>query len=94
MDTTNQSGPLTDLEQLSYEDALSRLEDIVAHLERGDLSLELSMQRFEDGIALSRICAQKLTAAEGKIQKLVDGGGGDLCVEPLAAAAGDDGAQR
>lgn len=84
MDNPTQTATVTEVEQLSYEDALARLEDIVYHLERGDLSLEMSMQRFEDGIALSRVCARKLTVAETRIQKLVEGDGGDLFVEPLA----------
>ncbi|MBM3464022.1 MAG: exodeoxyribonuclease VII small subunit [Armatimonadetes bacterium] len=74
----------TEFDTLSYEEALSRLEDIVTHLERGDLPLEASMRRFEDGIALSRVCASRLAAAEGRIQKLVEGEGGALRLEPLA----------
>lgn len=87
MDSQNQLQSFSELEQLSYEEALVRLEEIVAHLERGDLSLELSMQRFEDGIALSRVCARKLAVAEAKIQKLVDGDNGDMFVEPVTPAA-------
>lgn len=87
MDSPNQAQSFADLEQLSYEEALARLEEIVNHLERGDLSLEASMQRFEDGIVLSRVCARKLAVAEAKIQKLVDGDGGDLYVEPIASTA-------
>lgn len=85
MDSTNPTQSSADPNALSYEEALARLEAIVQHLERGDLSLESSMQQFEDGIALSRVCARKLAVAEAKIQKLVDGENGDLRVEPLDA---------
>lgn len=72
-----------DLEKLGYEEALARLEDVVSQLERGDLTLEASMRRFEDGITLSRVCAGRLSAAEGRIQKLVEGEGGALQLEPI-----------
>jgi exodeoxyribonuclease VII small subunit len=91
MDTQNPSESLAALEQLSYEEALARLESIVSHLERGDLSLEASMERFEDGIALSRVCAKKLAVAEARIQKLVDGANGEMYVEPIAAGGSQPG---
>jgi exodeoxyribonuclease VII small subunit len=74
------------MDELTYEAALSRLEDIVRQLERGELSLEDSMLRFEDGIGLSRTCASKLAAAEGRISRLVDEGGG-LRLAPLTLEA-------
>lgn len=89
MDSPNPTESLATLDELSYEEALSRLEAIVSHLERGDLSLEVSMDRFESGIALSRICARKLAVAEAKIQKLVDGDSGDMYVEPIAPSASE-----
>jgi len=70
-------------ESLGYEEALARLEEIVSHLERGDLTLEASMRRFEDGIALSRVCAAHLENAEGRIQRLLEGEGGAPRLEPL-----------
>jgi exodeoxyribonuclease VII small subunit len=76
----------TAMEDLTYEAALSRLEDIVRHLERGDLSLEDSMLRFEDGIALSRVCASRLSSAEARISRLVDEGG-TLRLVPLQVEA-------
>lgn len=66
----------------TYEEALSRLESIVASLERGDLDLEESMRRFEEGIRCSRLCAERLTAAEARIRKLVETEEGDLRLEP------------
>lgn len=70
-------------ENLGYEEALARLEEIVNHLERGDLTLEASMRRFEDGIALSRVCATHLESAEGRVQRLLEGEGGTPRLEPL-----------
>lgn len=87
MEPANATESLADLEALSYEDALGRLETLVSQLERGEQSLESAMRQFESGIALSRVCARKLAVAEAKIQKLVDGDGSDLRVEPLESAA-------
>jgi exodeoxyribonuclease VII small subunit len=57
-----------------FEKQLTALENVVERLERGDLSLEESLQLFEEGIKLSDACKKELEAAEGKIQLLVDRG--------------------
>lgn len=55
----------------SYEEALSRLEEIVQGLERGELSLEESLTLFEEGIRLAKYCNGKLDSAEGRLQILL-----------------------
>ncbi len=57
--------------QLKFEEALARLEAIVAQLERGELSLEDSMAKFEEGMKLNKLCQAKLKEAEQKIEKLI-----------------------
>jgi exodeoxyribonuclease VII small subunit len=57
-----------------FEKQLKALESVVQRLEQGDLSLEESVQLFEEGIKLSDGCKKELEAAEGKIQLLVDRG--------------------
>jgi exodeoxyribonuclease VII small subunit len=57
-----------------FEKQLRALESVVERLEQGDLSLEESVQLFEEGIKLSDECKKELEAAEGKIQLLVDRG--------------------
>lgn len=54
-----------------FERALSRLEEVVARLEKGDLPLEESLAAFEEGMTLSRHCQQRLDAAEQRIEELV-----------------------
>jgi len=69
-------------ENLPFEDALTRLEAIVATLESGEPSLETSLALFEEGIALSRRCNKRLDTAERRLELLVgQDAGGD--VEPL-----------
>jgi exodeoxyribonuclease VII small subunit len=57
-----------------FEKQLTALEAVVERLEQGDLSLEESVQLFEEGMKLSDACKKELEAAEGKIQLLVDRG--------------------
>ena len=57
-----------------FEKQLRALESVVERLEQGDLSLEESVQLFEEGIKLSDACKKELEGAEGKVQLLVDRG--------------------
>lgn len=56
---------------VKFEEALARLETIVAELERGELPLEDSMRIFEDGIKLSKVCLKMLDDAERRVEILV-----------------------
>jgi len=70
-------------ETIKFEKALERLEEIVARLEDGDLELEKSLQMFEEGIKMAKICQSRLSAAEKKIEKLVKDNMGDISTEPI-----------
>ena len=67
----------------SFEEALSRLEEIVTELEEGELDLEGALEKFEEGIELSQFCARKLTQAEEKVKKLVKSAKGEFKTEPF-----------
>ncbi len=56
---------------MDFEKKLSRLEEIVNKMEKGDLALEESLKLFEEGVRLSRECHQKLNEAESKVKLLV-----------------------
>jgi exodeoxyribonuclease VII small subunit len=58
------------IEDMTYEQALNELEEIVTNLESDDHSLEQALAMFEHGQALARHCAQLLEKAEIKIQEL------------------------
>lgn len=62
----------------TFEEALKRLENIVAELEKENVDLETSLKLFEEGIMLSRTCARKLEEAEKKIELLTREEGGRL----------------
>lgn len=58
---------------MSFEEALIKLEETVSQLEQGDaLTLDESLQAFEEGIRLTRLCREKLDAAELRVQQLVE----------------------
>lgn len=55
-----------------FERSLDELEGLVAKLEKGDLSLDDSLQAFERGIALYRSCHSALETAELRVKQLLD----------------------
>ena len=57
-------------EDLSFEDAYNRLEDMVRRLEEGGLSLSEATRLFEEGMHLARICNELLSSAEMRITRL------------------------
>ena len=60
-------------EEMSFEEALIKLEEAVAQLEQGEtLTLDESLQVYEEGIRLTRLCREKLDAAELRVQQLVE----------------------
>ncbi len=78
-------------EELGFEAALERLEGLVERLESGQLPLETALSAFEEGVSLTRRCADQLGRAERRIESLTREG--DRLVErPLAENAPDEGA--
>ena len=76
--------PRTPVEQLSFEQALAELEEIVAKLEAGNVELEVSIGLYERGQALKTHCEQLLQRAEAKVEKLIlDSSGAPTGTEPL-----------
>jgi exodeoxyribonuclease VII small subunit len=74
----------TEAEPADFEEALARLEGIVKELEKGDLPLESSLARYEQGVRLARFCTAKLEEAEKRIELLQINEAG----EPRRDAAG------
>ncbi len=55
----------------SFEQAMERLESIVADLESGDFPLEESLKKFEEGFALGKYCRDLLDRAQVRVEQLV-----------------------
>lgn len=64
--------------RLSFEQALARLEQLVAAIEQGKVSLEESIDKYAEGVELVKQCRAILDRAEKKIQLLGRGGDGQL----------------
>ncbi len=58
------------IENIKFEDALRRLEEIVRLLEGGDSALDTSLELFEEGVALVKLCNKQLDEAEQKVTML------------------------
>jgi len=57
-----------DNKEMTYEQALARLEEIVASLDKNDLPLDKALALFEEGTALATFCTEKLENAKQKIK--------------------------
>lgn len=76
--------PIVDL---SFEDALKRLEEIVRRLESGDASLDDAIALYAEGDRLRQQCEARLQSAQAKIEKIQLGRGGEPAgVAPFDAA--------
>ncbi|GAA4709793.1 exodeoxyribonuclease VII small subunit [Brevibacillus fulvus] len=58
--------------ELTFEEAMKRLEEVVNRLESGDIPLEEAIMLYQEGMKLSRICGLKLEAIEAQITQLLE----------------------
>lgn len=75
-----------DLQNLSFEEALAQLENIVRELESGRIKLDDAIAAYEKAVALKQLCENKLKAAQLKIEKIELGPDGELKTAPLDSA--------
>lgn len=66
------------MENINFDSALERLEDIVEQLESGHLALEASLALFEEGVRLSLFCQKELKKTDGRVQRLFKKLNGEL----------------
>lgn len=71
-------------EDLPFEQAMARLDELVADMENGETGLDRMIADFEEGIALVRVCTRKLNEIERRIEILVRKGG-ETVAEPFDA---------
>ncbi len=72
-----------ELKVKDFESALKSLEEIVSQLEGGDLTLDRSLELFEQGVKLSRFCSDKLEEAERKVEVLTRAADGTVKETPF-----------
>ena len=85
MSTDESKSETKAIEELSFEEALSQLDETVDALESGSLTLAQSMAMYERGMKLARVCNEMLTSAEMKITRIRTAYG-----EQMRMVEGDD----
>ena len=69
--------------EIKFEESLKKLEKIVEDLEKGDLSLDEALKKYQEGIELARLCSQRLENAKKKIDILVKNKKGEFELRPF-----------
>jgi exodeoxyribonuclease VII small subunit len=75
-------GVPADIAAMSFEDALSELEQIVRKLEGGQVKLDEAILSYERGAQLKRHCERKLNEAQQRVDRIVIGPDGAVTAEP------------
>lgn len=73
------------MSEITFEAAMTRLEEIVRALEGGNAPLDTSLALFEEGVSLVKFCNQKLDTAEQKVKILQRGEDGTLTETDMKA---------
>ncbi|MBQ8784446.1 MAG: exodeoxyribonuclease VII small subunit [Alphaproteobacteria bacterium] len=71
------------IENLSFEEALTRLESLVRELEAGKIKLDDAVSAYEQAVILKKFCENKLNEAKLKIEKIETASNGNLSLTPL-----------
>ena len=74
----------------TFESAMRQLDQIAQELEAGELSLDLAMKKFEEGIQLSRFCTKKLDETERRIAILLQDSDGSVQEVPFMENQAED----
>jgi len=73
-----------DKANISFEDSLKKLEEIVEELEKGKLSLDEALKLYEEGMVFSDKCMEKLNESKQKVEKLTREGNDKYSTEPFS----------
>ena len=76
---------MTDQKDITFKESMQKLETIANELEKGELSLDESVQKFEEGMELSKKCNEMLESAEKRINILIQNEG-EIQEEPFKRA--------
>lgn len=69
--------------EIKFEDAVKKLGKIVEDLEKGDLSLDEALKKYQEGLEMARVCTQKLDSAKKKIDTLSKNKKGEFELKPF-----------
>ena len=79
--------------EMRFEEALKKLEKIVEELEDGNLPLEESLEKYEEGMRLSKVCAKKLELAKKKVEILLKAEDGSVELKGFDEKAAEEDAK-
>jgi exodeoxyribonuclease VII small subunit len=85
---SSQSEP-SDAAPPAFEQSLAQLEELVGQLESGDLPLDAALRSFEQGVKLTRECQVALSAAQQKVQLLMQRDGSAVVADFDVASTSD-----
>jgi exodeoxyribonuclease VII small subunit len=71
-----------EISQMSFEDALAELEQIVRRLEAGQVKLDEAIQSYERGAQLKQHCERQLNEAQQRVERIVIAADGGISAEP------------
>ncbi len=71
-------------DEMSFEDSLKKLEEIVEELEKGELNLDEALKLYEEGMEFSDKCMEKLNETKQKVEKLSRDGKDKFQTEPFS----------
>ena len=72
------------VKEISFEDSLKKLEEIVEELEKGELSLDEALKLYEEGMEFSDKCMEKLNESKQKVEKITQEGNNKYHTEPFS----------
>lgn len=72
-------------DEINFEEAMKQLESIATELEKNDLDLDKAVEKFEEGMKLSKKCSDMLETAEKKITILINDGNDNLSEDEFKA---------
>ena len=75
--------------ELRFEDSLKQLEKIVEDLDKGNLPLESSLKKYEEGVRLSHLLTKRLEQAQKRVEQLMKAEGGKLETKAFESDGGD-----
>ncbi|MCT2537514.1 exodeoxyribonuclease VII small subunit [Aquibacillus koreensis] len=63
---------MTNKQEVTFEEAMEKLEEIIEKLEEGEVPLEKAIKYYEQGMELSKVCSEKLTRVEKQMEQIVN----------------------
>ena len=72
------------VKEISFEDSLKKIEEIVEELEKGELSLDEALKLYEEGMVFSDKCMEKLNESKQRVEKITKEGNNKYHTEPFS----------